>query len=255
LTGTPLHRLLGGETREVVPGTAISVEDSIEELLTGIKQRVDAGFPRVKLKARPGWDVNMLAAVRSAFPDITLHIDCNGGYTLADLETFKQIDRFGLAFIEQPLAWDDLIDHAELAKQIETPICLDESIRSVGTAEQAVRIGPCRYVNIKPARSGGLANSIAIHDLCRDHGIPVWVGGMLESAVGAGLCVELATLPNFTFPGGLAPSSRFYAEDLGDPALTLTENLTFRPCADALPEPHPDRLERLTLRRATVVPA
>ena len=254
ITGTPLHRLLGGQTRELIAGTAYGVGDSIEELLGDIQKGVDAGFPRIKLKSKPGWDVNMLEAVSSAFPDFMFHIDCNSGYTLADLDTFKQIDRFGLAFIEQPLPWDDLIDHAELARQIGTPICLDESIRSVEMAEQAVRIGACQYINIKPGRSGGFFNCLAIHDLCRDQGIPVWIGGMLESAVGVALCIELATLPNFTYPGDITPSSTMYAEDLGSPPQELTENLTFRPYPDDLSEPIPERLERLTLRRATVRP-
>ena len=254
ISGTPLHRLLGGDTREVVAGADFGVQDSIDMLLGNIQQAVDAGFPRIKLKARPGWDVEMLQAVRSTFPDTTFHIDCNAGYTLADVDTFKQIDEFELAFLEQPLGWNDIVDHAELAKQIATPICLDESARDVQTVEQAIRIGACQYVNIKPGRSGGFTSSIAIHDLCRDHGIPVWIGGMLESSVGAALCAELATLPNFTYPGDVFPSSKFYVEDLADPPLELTDNLTVRPYPGDLPEPVPARLERMTQRKATVTP-
>ena len=250
--GTPVHRLLGGESRDVVVGADFGVQDSIDMLLGNMQQAVDAGFPRIKLKARPGWDVEMLRAVRGAFPDIPLHIDCNSGYTLDDLDTFKAIDAFGLVFIEQPLGWNDLLDHAELARQIETPICLDESAQTVDAVRQAIQIGACRYVNIKLGRVGGFTNAVAMHDLCRDHGVPVWVGGMLESAVGSSLAVELATLSNFTYPGDVFPSSRFYTEDLGDPPLELTEDLTFRPYQAGLPRPVPERLERMTLRRATV---
>ena len=254
LEGTPVHRLLGGETSPVPAGADFGIQDSFDMLLGNIQQAVDKGFPRIKLKARPGWDVDMLKAVRSAFPRVTLHIDCNGGYTLADLETFQAIDAFGLAFIEQPLAWDDVVDHAELAKRIETPICLDESAREPRTVEQAIRLGACRYVNIKPGRVGGFSNALAIHDLCRDHGVPVWIGGMLESAVGAALCVELATLPNFTYPGDLFPSSKFYREDLAEPEIEISDDLTFAPFTEGLPEPNPERLRRMTHRHATVTP-
>ena len=147
----------------------------------------------------------MLRAVRGSFPDTILHIDCNAGYTLDDLDTFKTIDQFRLAFLEQPLQWDDVVDHAELARQIETPICLDESARELRTIQQALEINACQYVNIKPGRSGGLTRSLKIHDMCRDHGVPVWIGGMLESSVGAALCIELATLPNFTYPATCSP--------------------------------------------------
>ncbi|MEE8364006.1 MAG: o-succinylbenzoate synthase [Dehalococcoidia bacterium] len=255
LTGTPLHRLLGGETREVVAGADFGIQDSIDMLLGNIQGAVDAGFPRIKLKAAPGWDLEMLRAVRSAFPDTTFHIDCNGGYTLDDLPMFREIDRLGLAFIEQPLNYADIIDHAELARQIETPVCLDESIVSVRVVEQALALDACRYVNIKPGRVGGLANAIAIHDVCREAGVPVWVGGMLESAVGAAICIELATLANFTYPGDLFPSSRFYERDLGTPVVRLTARNTFEPFTGPLPEPDLERLAEYTVRSATVVPA
>ncbi len=252
ITGTPLHRLLGGETREVVARTAFGIQDSIDMLLGNIQKAVDARFPCVKLKVAPGWDLDMLRAVTSTFPDTTFHIDCNSGYTLDDLPFFKAIDDMGLAFIEQPLHYADVLDHAELAKQIQTPICLDETIVGVKAAEQALQVGACQYMIIKPGRIGGLSNSIAVHDMCRDAGVPVSVGGMLESALGASLCVEVATLPNFTFPGGLSPSSRFYTQDLCDPPLTLTERLTFEPFVNGLPEPDPERLARQTWRSKEV---
>ncbi len=254
LSDEPLHRLLGGETHDVVAGADFGVQDSFDMLLGNIQQAVDAGFPRIKLKAKPGWDVEMLRAVRSAFPDTMLHIDCNAGYTLDDLDMFKAIDEFGLAFIEQPLGWDDVVDHAELARLIGTPICLDESARELRMIEQGIQLGACQYVNIKPGRVGGFTKSLAIHDLCRDHGIAVWIGGMLESAVGAALAVELATLPNFTYPGDLFPSSKFYVQDLSEPALELNDDLTFSPHTDGLPEPNPERLKERTIRHASVTP-
>ena len=253
-TGTPLHRLLGGETREVVAGADFGIQDSYDMLLGNIQKAVDANFPRIKLKVARGWDLEMLHIVRDTFPDMTFHIDCNSGYTLDDLPLFKAIDPLGLAFIEQPLNYADVLDHAELARQIETPICLDESIVSVKAAEQALQVEACKYINIKPARVGGLTNSLEIHDLARDAGVPVWVGGMLESAVGASICVELATLPNFTYPGDLFPSSRFYEQDLAEPSLELTPANTFQPFTGALPVPNPDRLVDRTVRSKTVVP-
>ena len=254
MTGMPLHRLLGGRTRDVSVGIELGIPDSIDTLLGNVQDAVDAGFPRVKLKVAPGWDLDVLRVVRGAFPDTTFHIDCNSSYTLDDLPLFKEIDRLGLVFIEQPLGYADILDHAELARQIETPICLDESIVGVRVTEQALQVGACSYVNIKPARVGGLANAVAIHDLCRDAGVPVWIGDMLESAVGAAICVELATLDNFTYPGDVSPSSRFYERDLGVPGLRLTERCTFEPFTGPLPEPHPERLAEFTVEKATVLP-
>ena len=254
MTGTPLHRLLGGETREVVAGADFGVQDSIDMLLGNIQTAVDAAYPRVKLKVRKGWDLDMLRTVTDTFPDMTFHIDCNSGYTLDDLPFFKAIDGMGLAFLEQPLHYADVLDHAELARQIETPVCLDETIVSVKAAEQAISIGACKYINIKAGRVGGLSNAVAIHDLARDVGIPVWIGGMLESAVGAALSVELATLENFTYPGDLFPSSRFYTQDLAEPPLEATPRLTFRPFTEGLPTPDSERLAKLTVRSKSVTP-
>ena len=254
MTGTPLHRLLGGETREVAAGADFGILDSIDDLMSDIQGAVDAGFPRVKLKVARGWDADIVRAAVQTFPGMTFHIDCNSGYTLDDLPMFKEIDKFGLAFIEQPLNYADVLDHAELARQIETPVCLDESVVSVKVAEQAIRVGACKYINIKPGRVGGLSNAIAIHDMARDAGVPVWVGGMLESAVGGAICIELATLANFTYPGDLLPSSRFYLQDLAEPPTQFTDRKTFVPYAGALPAPDAQRLKKLTVRSKVVVP-
>ncbi|MCH2304203.1 MAG: o-succinylbenzoate synthase [SAR202 cluster bacterium] len=252
ITKTPLHKLLGGKTKEVQAGADFGIQDSIDMLLGNIQKAVDAGFPRVKLKVSRGWDLDVLRAVRSTFPDLILHIDCNGGYSLEDIALFKEIDKLNLIFIEQPLHFADVLDHSELAKSIDTPICLDESITSIKSAQDAIKVNACKFINIKPGRVGGLYNSIEINKLARENGIPVWVGGMLESAVGSSICVELATLDNFTYPGDLFPSSRFYVRDLSEPSLELTENLTFKPFGIDLPTPNADMLKKCTLKKIVI---
>jgi O-succinylbenzoate synthase len=256
----PLHVLLGeasgNQPRSEVPvGADFGVMDRIAELLTAIAPAVDQGFPRVKLKFRPGWDIPMLKAVREAFPRQTFHIDCNSGYQLSDLPLFREVDQFHLAMIEQPLAHDDLLDHAELQRQIRTPVCLDESIIGLRQTEQAIRLKSCQYVNIKAARVGGLTNAIKIHNACQAAGIPCWVGGMLESAIGSSHCVALSMLPNFTYPADIFPTSRFYHEDLADEPLELIRTALGQPGVTPftrLPEPHPQRLEKMTVQRATI---
>lgn len=250
----PLYRMLGGTSPDVIVGADIGVMDRIDDLLVEIGKAAAAGFQRVKLKFRPGWDLPMIRAVRKAFPDTVMHIDCNSGYRLEDVELFRALDEFNMAMIEQPLAHDDLIDHAALQKQIRTPVCLDESITSVDRTRHALALGSCRYVNIKPGRVGGLTNAVAILDLCRRQGIPCWVGGMLESAVGVAHCLALATLPGFTYPADIFPSSRFYRQDLGKPEVSLSGPSRIR----ALDEPGigttPDAeaLTRLTVETATL---
>jgi O-succinylbenzoate synthase len=258
--GQPLHRLLaeaaGCAPRDEVPvGADFGVMDSIDDLLAAIGPAVEQGFPRVKLKFRPGWDLPMLRAVREAFPRQTFHIDMNSGYRLSDLSLFREIDKLNLAMIEQPLAHDDLVDHAALQAQIRTPVCLDESICGLRQAEQAIQLKSCRYVNIKPARVGGLTVALKIHNICQAAGIPCWVGGMLESSVGSSQCVALAMLPNFTYPADIFPSARFYREDLGDPPLELVRTSEGQPGVQPLalpPEPHPQRLTKLTVQRAVI---
>jgi O-succinylbenzoate synthase len=255
IANRPLHELLGA-TRDVVPvGADFGVMDSIDDLLESIGGATADGFPRVKLKFRPGWDLAMLKAVRAKFPDQVFHIDCNSGYRLSDLALFQAVDEFQLAMIEQPLRHDDVVDHAELQRQIRTAVCLDESVTHPDHAALAIRLKSCRYVNIKPGRVGGLTNAVRIHDVCRQAGIPCWVGGMLESATGSAMCVALAMLDNFTYPADIFPSSRFYAEDLSDPPLLLERDRSGVPSVRAferIPDPHPDRLARLTVQQATI---
>ena len=217
MEGVPLHQLLGGSFRQVDAGADFGVQDSIDMLLDKIQGAVDDGFKRVKLKVRPGWDLEMLQAVRAAFPRQTFHIDCNSGYTLDDLDFFKRIDELELAMIEQ----------------IETPVCLDESIVSVHTFEWALKLKSCQILNLKTGRVGGLSIAVRLHNMARDAGIPCWVGSMLESGIGAGVLVELATLSNFTYPGDLFPSSFFYRQDLTETELVLNDDCTFTPSQSA----------------------
>lgn len=251
LSNTPLHRLLGARRDTVAIGADFGVMDSIDQLLAAVGEAVDTGFPRVKLKFRPGWDIEMLAAVRRQHPQETFHIDCNSGYRKSDLKLFQQIDQFHLAMIEQPLPHDDLVDHAFLQKTIATPVCLDESLTSPRRAEQAMELQACGFANIKPGRVGGLTNAVAIHDICARSGIPCWVGGMLESATGSAHCIALAMLDNFTYPADIFPTARFYREDMSTPPVELEQDETGTPTVRAfevLPEPDPQRLKALTVQ-------
>ncbi|HUQ68166.1 MAG TPA: o-succinylbenzoate synthase [Planctomycetaceae bacterium] len=253
--GQPLHRLLGGQRDEVPVGADFGVMDSIDDLLAAVGNAVGQQFRRIKLKFRPGWDRDMLAAVRNAFPNMPTHIDCNSGYSLDDIDLFRWIDDQGLAMIEQPLRHDDLADHATLQRQIATPVCLDESLTGLPHARQAIQLGSCRYANIKPGRVGGLTVAVKMHDLFRDAGIPCWVGGMLESATGASHCRALATLDNFTYPADLFPSERFYAEDLSDPPLELSRDAEGCPnlrVPETLSEPVESRLRQRLVQSATI---
>lgn len=252
----PLHQLLGGTRTVVEAGADFGVQDSVDLLLEKVQGAVEAGFPRVKLKMKPGWDLEVMRAVRSTFPNLTFHVDCNSGYTLDDLPLFRQLDQLGLAMIEQPLAHDDLVEHAELQRQIGTPICLDESVKSVRDARLAIRLGSCRVVNIKPGRVGGLQNALDIHNLCAEQGIICWVGGMLESSLGASICVELGTLPNFRYPNDIFPTAHFHRTDLTETRLEFGQGLTFQP--SSVPGiPHrvrPERVAELAVQQAAFPP-
>jgi O-succinylbenzoate synthase len=227
IEGQPLGRLLGGERTRVEAGSDFGVQDSLDMLLAKIQEAIDQGFKRTKLKVRPGWDIEMLRVVRSHFPRHVFHIDCNAGYTLDDLPFFREVDLLRLAMIEQPLDHRDLVDHAELQRQIRTPVCLDESITCLRDFDQALRLGSCRCLNIKIGRVGGISVAKALHDRAQEAGIPCWVGGMLESGVGGGLNIELATLANFTYPGDLFASAFFYRQDLTEPPMVLNSDCTF----------------------------
>lgn len=222
MQGQPLWKLIGGKSPEVIVGADIGILPSVDMLLSRIERAQSDGFERVKLKYRNGWDIPVLTAVREKFPHMVFHIDCNSAYTLDDTPMFRELDRFNLAMIEQPLAHDDLVDHAKLQHSITTPICLDESIVSIEKTRKAIELGSCKFVNVKLGRAGGLSNALIIHNLCMEANIPCWVGGMLESAIGQSHNIALATLPNMKYPNDIFPSSRFYVADLGVPEIRLS---------------------------------
>jgi len=220
--GQPLSAVLGGERHEIESGVSIGIQDSLEELVERVSIERAAGYRRVKIKIKPGWDLEAVGRVREACGDLPLMVDANAAYTLADADHLAALDRFGLMMIEQPLEYDDIRDHAALQCRLTTPICLDESIDSVRRAKDAIDLAACRVINIKPGRLGGHGPSIAVHDLARSRGIPVWHGGMLESGIGRAHNIHLSALPNFTLPGDVAASRRYYAPDLIDPEIVVS---------------------------------
>lgn len=220
--GISLAKRLGGSRDRIPVGISIGIQTSPEVLVEKARAALERGYRKVKIKIKPGADFEYLNAVRQALgPDAPLMADANNAYSLADVEALRRLDDLKLMMIEQPLAHDDLLRHAELQRQLRTPICLDESITSVDRAEDMIALGAGRIVNIKPGRVGGFRQSLAIHDLCARHGIPVWCGGMLESGVGRAHNVALASLPNFTLPGDLSPSERYWQKDIVIPEWTM----------------------------------
>ena len=223
MRGVPLWKLIGGGAREAIPcGVSIGIQDSVPQLLEKIRKELDAGYQRIKMKIKPGWDVDVVREVRREFPSIKLMADANSAYTLADADHLKRLDEFYLMMIEQPLAHDDIIDHAALQAGLETPICLDECIRTAHQAGQAIRMGACKIINIKLGRVGGFTEAKATHDVCQKHGIPVWCGGMLEAGIGRAHNIALASLPNFVLPGDVSASRRYWARDIIQPAVETT---------------------------------
>lgn len=223
LAGEPLWRTIGGGARREIPcGVSIGIQDSVAELLDKIRRELEAGYQRIKIKIKPGWDVDIIREVRREFPDILLMADANSAYTLADIAHLRRLDEFDLMMIEQPLAHDEIIDHAQLQAALRTPICLDECIRSAHHAEQALRLDAGRIINIKLGRAGGFSGAKRIHDLCRQRGVPVWCGGMLEAGVGRAHNIALASLPNFTLPGDVSASRRYWKRDVIDPWVETT---------------------------------
>ena len=220
--GAPLWQVLGGRGGEVQAGVSVGLQKDEAALLDKVEAEVAAGYRRVKVKIKPGRDVALVEALRARFPRLPLMVDANSAYTLADADHLRRLDRFSLTMIEQPLGWDDIVDHAALQRRLETPLCLDESIRSGEDARRALDLGACRVVNVKAGRVGGFAGAIAVHDVCRARGAPVWCGGMLESGIGRLANVHLQTLPGFTLPGDTAASARYFEEDLVDPPVVVS---------------------------------
>ena len=250
----PLWKLLGGARREIACGVSIGIQDSIEQLLDKIAIEVAAGYRRIKVKVKPGWDVSVLERIRSRWPDILLSCDANSAYRLDQVEHLRKFDQFNLLMVEQPLWNDDIYFHGRLQKQLNTKICLDESIRNARDAEAAVDLGACGIINIKVGRVGGFTEAKSIHDVCQSRGIPVWCGGMLESGVGRMHNVALSTLPNFRLPGDVSASKRYWKEDIIDPEVEVSPEgmITVRDEPGTGYNVREDLIEKLTVRKKTI---
>jgi o-succinylbenzoate synthase len=220
----PLWKLLGGTRREIACGVSIGIQDSVEQLLEKIQIELAAGYRRIKVKVKPGWDVNVLERIRSRWADITLSCDANSAYTLDNVEHLRRFEQFNLLMIEQPLWHDDIYYHARLQKELRTAICLDESIVSARCATFAAETGACRIVNIKVGRVGGFSEALKIHDVCKAHKIPVWCGGMLETGIGRAHNIALSTLGNFSLPGDVSASKRYWKDDIIEPEVEVSAN-------------------------------
>jgi O-succinylbenzoate synthase len=249
----PLCELLGASPRRIASGVSLGIQPSIPALLDRVEAELGAGYQRVKLKIKPGWDVSPVQAVRDRFGAIPLMVDANAAYTLADASGLAALDRFNLMMIEQPLHYDDLVQHATLQRTVRTPICLDESITGPAAAEGALDLGACRIINIKPGRMGGFGPSLAVHEIARARGVPLWHGGMLESGIGRAHNLHLSTLPQFTLPGDVAASRRYFVPDLIDPPIEVASDGTIGVPAGAGigVAPVPQRLKEVTLHCET----
>jgi O-succinylbenzoate synthase len=229
LNSQPLWRQIGGGARQEIPcGVSIGIQESIPKLIEKIATELQAGYQRIKIKIKPGWDVDVVREVRENFPKIRLMADANSAYTLDDAARLKELDRFYLMMIEQPLSHDDIIDHAALQARLDTPICLDECIRSARHAEQAIAVRACGIINIKLGRVGGFREARLIHDAAQAAGIPVWCGGMLESGIGRAHNIALSTLPNFMLPGDVSASHRYWTRDVIRPPVETTPQGSIR---------------------------
>jgi O-succinylbenzoate synthase len=252
--GLPLWRHLGGAQTEIACGVSIGIQDTPAALFEKIERELNAGYQRIKIKIKPGWDREIIEQARARFPKIQLMGDANSAYTLADSPLFRALDEFDLMMIEQPLAYDDMLDHAKLQQQIRTPICLDESIRSAEDARKAIELRACRIINVKLGRVGGHTEALRVERVCRESKIPVWCGGMLESGIGRAHNIAMATLEGFTLPGDVSASSRYWHEDIIEPPVTVTSRGTiFAPESPGIGyEINRARIEALTMRKETI---
>jgi o-succinylbenzoate synthase len=250
----PLWRLLGGTQREIACGVSIGIQNSHEQLLEKIETELAAGYQRIKVKVKPGWDIDVLAKIRQRWPAILLSCDANSAYRPKDIDHLRRFDDFNLLMIEQPYWDDDIVQHASLQRELKTAICLDESIRSSRDATAALELRACRIINIKVGRVGGFTEAIAVHDICQSRGIPNWCGGMLETGIGRAHNVALSTLPNFRLPGDVSASQRYWHEDIVDPEINVTPRGTIE-VSDAPGtgyEIKKDFIERLTVRKEVI---
>jgi O-succinylbenzoate synthase len=250
LKNLALWKLIGGTQQEISSGVSVGIKESLEELVAAVKKEIEAGYQRIKIKIKPGQDLEPVRRLRQDFPRIKLMVDANSAYRLEDWPLLKQLEGFYLMMIEQPLGWDDLYSHIELQKKLDTPICLDECICTEEQAQAAVTLGACKIINIKLGRVGGYTVAKHIHDLCQRQGIPVWCGGMLETGIGRAHNIALSTLPNFTLPGDVTASKRYWDEDIIDPEITVSPQGTIRvPQGPGIGfKPRRDRIEKLTTR-------
>ena len=252
--GVPLWKHLGGTRGEISSGVSIGIQDTPDILLEKIRKEVDAGYQRIKIKIKPGWDVGIVARVRKEFPNIRLMGDANSAYTLADVPLFQELDRFNLMMLEQPLAHDDIFDHAKLQQQIQTPICLDESIRTAEDATHAIGMGSCKIINVKLGRVGGHSEAKRVEAVARENDIPIWCGGMLESGIGRAHNIAMSTLAGFSLPGDVSASERYWEEDIIEPPVMVSAKGTIiAPEAPGIGfNINLPRIDALTVRKQTI---
>jgi O-succinylbenzoate synthase len=252
--GVPLWKHLGGVRGEIACGVSIGIQDTPAQLFDKIQTELDAGYQRIKIKIKPGWDAEIIKQARARWPSILLMGDANSAYTLDDAELFKSLDEYGLMMFEQPLAYDDMIDHAALQQQIKTPVCLDESVKTPADARKAIDLGACQIINVKLGRVGGHAEARKVETICRQRDIPVWCGGMLESGIGRAHNIAMSTLAGFTLPGDVSASKRYWHEDIIEPEVTVTEKGTIlAPDAPGIGfAVKRGRIDALTVRRETL---
>lgn len=252
--GVPLWRHLGGVNQEIECGVSIGIQDSVEQLLGKIRTEVDAGYKRIKIKISPRWDYDVIKAVRVEFGDILLMGDANSAYTLADIDKLKSLDEFNLMMLEQPLGYDDIVDHAKLQAAINTPICLDEPIKSPDDARKAIELKSGKIINLKNGRVGGHTQSKMVEKICREAGMPVWCGGMLESGIGRAHNIAISTLAGYTMPGDVSASKRYWHEDIIEPAVEVSANGTITaPEGPGIGfDVRLDRIEKVSKRRVMI---
>ncbi len=250
----PLWKHLGGVNQEIECGVSIGIQDSIEQLFEKIQTESDAGYKRIKIKIAPGWDFEVVKRVREKFDDILLMGDANSAYSLDDVDLFKRMDKLDLMMFEQPLAHDDIFDHAKLQKEIETPICLDESIHSPEDARKAIESNACKIINVKLGRVGGHFQAKSVEKVCRENNVPIWCGGMLESGIGRAHNIAMSTLAGFTLPGDVSASKRYWAQDIIEPVVELTGSGTIiAPEATGIGfEVKRDRIDKLIVRQIQI---
>src|SRR5579863_2018920 len=249
--GIPLWKLLGGSRQELSTGVSIGIKPSLDVLAEAVTMELAAGYQRIKIKIKPGWDAEPVRMLREKFPRIRLMVDANSAYRLSDLPLLQQLEGYHLMMIEQPLGWDDLFSHVALQRQLQTPICLDECIHEEEQARAAIELHACGIINIKLGRVGGHNRVRVIHDLCQKNSIPVWCGGMLESGIGRAHNIALSTLPNFTLPGDVSASARYWQQDVIEPAVEVTAQGTIRvPQGPGIGyNVQLDRIEKLTVSK------